>query len=108
MEEFRLRVGFLHLPVPYLGCVRHEDIHRISNSAEMKDWNTADGKYDKPIPCRLLQEAGVPRRLFGQQKKAVTQPFISVSSDDPPARQVLSEESFADFNAFLTGTRFFS
>jgi hypothetical protein len=108
MEEFRLRVGFFHLPIPYLGCVRCPDIHRISSSAAMKPWSRADGGYDKPIPCRLLQEAGVPRHLFGQKKKAVVQPFAAVLEDEEKARQVLSERSFAEFTAFAKRTRFFT
>src|SRR2546427_8786426 len=27
--------------------------------------------YDRPIPRRILEEAGIPRRLFGNRKKAV-------------------------------------
>jgi GT2 family glycosyltransferase len=107
LEEFRLRVGFLHLPAPYIGCCRHPDIHRISNSIEMKPWATADGCYDKPIPRRLLEEAGIPGTLFGQEKRAISQPFITVCRDDPPPQEVLSGQVFSEFTRFVKSVPFF-
>src|SRR5256885_910422 len=35
LEEFRLRAGFIHFPIPYIGCRRHPDIYRISGSEEL-------------------------------------------------------------------------
>lgn len=72
IAEFRLRVGFITLPVPFLGCVHHPAIHEISSSPAMTTWSVSND-YDRPIPRRLAEEAGVPRELFGQEKKAVTQ-----------------------------------
>ncbi|HZI18531.1 MAG TPA: hypothetical protein VEY09_08030, partial [Pyrinomonadaceae bacterium] len=65
MADFRLRVGFLHVPVPFIGAFRHADIHAISNSAEMRPFSVG-GSYDRPICRRILEQAGIPRELVGQ------------------------------------------
>jgi len=69
MTEFRLRVGFLHLPVPFLGCTSLRSIWRISNAPEMAPWRLMTN-YDKPIPRRIVEEAGIARELFASSKKA--------------------------------------
>ena len=71
MGEFRLRTGFVHLPVPFIGGLHHPEINAISNSAEMTPWSIG-GWYDRPIPRRIVEEAGVPRHAFGQAKKAAS------------------------------------
>lgn len=71
LTEFRLREDFLHLPLPFVGACHHPSIHAISNSAEMRGY-AVGGTYDRPIPRRIAEEAGVARNLFGQRKKAVT------------------------------------
>jgi hypothetical protein len=68
LGEFRLRLGFIHVPVPYFSAIRHPALHAISNAPEMRPW-TLGNDYDRPIPRRILEELGVPRRLFGQSKK---------------------------------------
>jgi hypothetical protein len=67
MTEFRLRVGFIHLPVPSCGVLNTPFIHRITLSPEMTPW-TLGGEYDRPIARRIAEEAGIPRELFGQRK----------------------------------------
>jgi hypothetical protein len=68
LGEFRLRLGFVHVPVPYFGAVHHQAIHAISNLAEMAPWSLGNA-YDRPIPRRIVEEKGVPRHWFGQSKK---------------------------------------
>lgn len=70
LSEFRLRTGFIHLPLPYMAAVQHPSIHAISRSPEMQPW-TLGNDYDRPIPRRIVEEAGVPREMFGQEKKYV-------------------------------------
>ena len=65
--DFRLRVGFLHLPAPACGAIHRPAIQRITQSKEMAPWSLG-GDYDRPIARRILEEAGVPRELFGQHK----------------------------------------
>jgi hypothetical protein len=67
--EMRLRVGFLHFPIPYIGAVHAKDIHGIAESPEMEFWNVP-GHYNRPIARRLLEDSGVPREAFGQVKMA--------------------------------------
>lgn len=70
LYEFRLRAAFVHIPVPMIGILRHNDIFRISRSSDMKYWSVG-GRYNRPIARRLGEEAGVPRSFFGQKKSAV-------------------------------------
>ena len=69
LGEFRLRVGWIHLPVPFVGGTSHPSIHRVSNSPEMEPWSLKNG-YDRPVPRRLVEEAGIARSEFGTTKKA--------------------------------------
>jgi hypothetical protein len=101
MAEFRLRVGYLNLAIPFIGCVNHPSIHNISISEEMRPWSVG-GDYDRPIPRRLVEEAGVPREWFGQTKKAAAMPVVTAHDVDPELEDVLSPsglESFANFAA---------
>jgi len=69
LGEFRLRVGFLHVPVPMLGFRAHKKLRAMSRSSQMEPW-TLHNNYDRPIARRMAEEAGVPRHLFGQRKRA--------------------------------------
>jgi hypothetical protein len=79
LGEFRLRVGFVHLPIPFIAAESHPEIAEISNSPAMANWSIG-GWYDRPIPRRLAEEAGVPRSAFGIEKKAVSD-LLFLSSD---------------------------
>ncbi len=70
LHEFRLRTDFVTVPLVFVGATRHSDIREISRSGEMRPFGIG-GTYDRPIPRRLLEEAGVPRELFGRNKNAV-------------------------------------
>lgn len=69
LGEFRLRLGFIHVPVPFIGCERHDDILAIGSSREMDPWRIG-GLYDRPIARRIAESGGVPRHMFGQRKSA--------------------------------------
>lgn len=92
--EFRLWAGFVHCPVTYFGDRQTRDLRAISNSDEMKPWDVPGG-YSRPICRRVLEEAGVPRSMFGTEKKAA-----SVLLFD--RRSFLSAESLADFRQWLS------
>ncbi len=66
-NEFRLRTGCAVFALPQIGRWHMEEIFRITHSDEMKPWWVA-GKYNRPIPRRILEEAGVPRGTFAQAK----------------------------------------
>lgn len=71
LGELRFRLPFVHLPLPFVGARNWPEIRRIGGSGEMQPYRIG-GKYDRPIPRRILEEAGVPRSLFGQEKKMVS------------------------------------
>jgi hypothetical protein len=101
LEEFRKRVGFINLPVPFIGCVNHFSIHKISNSSEMSKWATFDKYYDRPIPRRILEEAGVPGHLFGQKKIAISTHFRYTGIEGSAPERALSEKSYSAFCDFI-------
>jgi hypothetical protein len=67
MSELRLVDGFIQLPLPYIGARRRQDIVNITESSDMDPWRL-ETTYDRPIPRRIAEEAGVPRQAFGQSK----------------------------------------
>lgn len=95
--EYRLWAGFIHVPVPLWGVRQIQDIKRISASAEMKPWDIG-GNYSRPICRRIVEEAGIPRDGFGNEKKGVS----VVSST---MRDALSPSSYKDFLAWLRECR---
>jgi hypothetical protein len=100
MEEFRLRVGFIHMPIPFMGAVRQPELLKISNSNEMKPWILGKG-YDRPIPRRIVEEAGVPRELFGQTKKAVGARMFDRSAGGPEyVEPYMSPNSYRDYREY--------
>ncbi|MDE7268914.1 MAG: hypothetical protein K2N81_00390 [Acetatifactor sp.] len=68
MCEARLRIGFVLVPMPLYKAAVWTSIHALSNAPEMAAWSVG-GRYDRPIPRRMVEEAGVERELFGQKKK---------------------------------------
>lgn len=67
--EYRLWRGLIHCVVPSWGSRNVEQIQAITFSPEMEPW-TLHNDYDRPIPRRILEEAGVPRNFFGMRKEA--------------------------------------
>jgi len=67
-SEYRLLQGVFHCPVPHWGTRHVDEIHRLSAGQEMEPW-TLHKHYDRPIARRIAEEAGVPRRAFGQRKR---------------------------------------
>jgi len=88
--EFRLRVGYVHLPLPYCGALHGPAIHRITHMDEMAPWRLNTGYYDRPIARRMAEEAGVPRECFGH-----------IKFGGSGKNKKLNEESESDFQAFF-------
>lgn len=101
LGEFRIRVGFVHLPIPLLTLTRHADMHRISHSEEMRPWRTGAGKYDRPVPRRLVETSGVPRAIYAQEKKAITQPFW-LAYDSDTIKKMMSPHSHESLAAYAS------
>lgn len=69
LGEVRLQAGYVQLAFPFLGARSREDIYRITHSREMDPWRLKV-EYDRPIPRRIGESAGLPRESFGQAKMA--------------------------------------
>lgn len=102
LAEFRLRLGFIHCPLPFVGGVHHAAIHAISNSAEMAPW-TLGATYDRPIPRRILEEKGIPRGLFGRSKTASIMAVQAMRQ--PESGSAAFEQFFASHDAARTPLR---
>jgi hypothetical protein len=103
LGEFRLRVGFVHFPVPTAGYIRHPSIYAISNSDAMRPWALGND-YDRPIPRRMLEEIGVSRASFGRTKKAITQPLWF----NEPLERLMAPRSYASFASFVSNIPLFN
>jgi hypothetical protein len=93
LSEIRLKSGFINVAVPALCARRVQDLAVLSESTAMAPWRLGPGDYDRPIPRRILEEAGVPRALFAGRKKAVVRTYTW------PRNRVLRRSFFAEARA---------
>jgi len=89
LSEVRLESGFINVPVPFMYASQIASLNRISNAPEMMPWSIK-GNYDRPIPRRMAEEAGLARSDFGTRKKAV------ISFYDLPVNRVCRQQ-FLEF-----------
>jgi hypothetical protein len=68
LTEFRLFRGIFHCAPAWWGARHGLEVQALSFSEDMEPW-TLHNSYDRPIPRRLVEEAGISRRAFGQTKK---------------------------------------
>lgn len=102
-KEFRLRVGFFFVTIPFFAAQSVKDIYAISNSNEMKPW-TLGNDYDRPIPRRILEEKGIPREMFGFHKDGgagSSLRFLNLRY----LKRVMPSKSFADFKIYYQQNR---
>jgi hypothetical protein len=93
LTEVRLTSGFVHLPIPYIGARCRRDILAITESSAMDQWRLGTA-YDRPIPRRMAEEAGVPREMFGHKK-------IATAVEFPPPPAPYERALRAEYFAFL-------
>jgi hypothetical protein len=93
--EFRLRTGFIHVPLPWFAASQMYNVESISNSDEMRPW-VVNTDNDRPIPRRILEEAGVPRGTFADRKRATSAPL---QMQGPAGLSVASRDSLQAFAA---------
>jgi hypothetical protein len=74
-SEMRLKSGFISIPLPGFLAADMQDIAAISKSEAMDPWRLYND-YDRPIPRRIAEEAGVDRHLFGMQKQHVATSYM--------------------------------
>lgn len=77
------------------GAHDYRATQRISHSPEMRPW-VLGRRYDKPIPRRILEEAGVPRGTFGEVKRAAS---ATIHVDGPDALSGATRASLDSFAA---------
>jgi hypothetical protein len=68
LSEIRLQSGLINIPVPFLMVRNIKDIVGISRSEVMRPWRLSND-YDRPIPRRIAETAGVKRGTFALKKK---------------------------------------
>ncbi|MFN3652461.1 MAG: hypothetical protein ACK47B_23035 [Armatimonadota bacterium] len=93
LTEYRLWAGFIHFPVPFMGVREIRKVNEISHAPEMRSWDVP-GDYSRPICRRIVEEAGVPRELFGVSKKAAS---VLLGTGDSR----LSERGQSDYRDWL-------
>jgi hypothetical protein len=81
----------VHFPVPYILSRDPRPLRRISLSTEMRPWSVG-GDYDRPIPRRIAEEAGIPCEGFGRRKE---------NASDPPFRRRSERASQRELRAFV-------
>jgi len=92
LSEYRLWIGFLHCPVPFIGIRQAAAINAISRSPEMGRWDWPSGN-SRPICRRILEEAGLPRHGFGLEKRAASVLLFDEG--------FLTPDSLVDYTAWL-------
>jgi len=96
LSEYRLAVGFFNCPLAYWGGRQLSQTVAISRSEEMRPWDVSS-PYSRPICRRIVEEAGVPRELFGQRKM-----MVSVLTQ---VNEFLGPESCRDYLEWLGSRR---
>ncbi len=66
--EHYLRNNTIAISVPLVLGYEWPSIYKINNSSEMAKYSVG-GYYDRPIPRRIVEEKGVPRKAFGFKKQ---------------------------------------
>jgi hypothetical protein len=66
--ECRLELGVFNCSPAFWGCQKESQVHALSKRREMLPW-TLGTDYDRPIPRRLAEEAGIARDSFGTRKR---------------------------------------
>ncbi|MFI8592234.1 hypothetical protein [Dietzia maris] len=91
LAESRLYAGFLNVPLPFVGAEGISSFVEVSRSDEMAPWRLG-GTYDRPIPRRIAEAAGVPRGVFGQKKSAVWSHVSPLSPVHPDLQRLRRSE----------------
>lgn len=102
--EHRLRVGYIFTPIPTFGGVQWESLYKLSNSSEMQPYSIG-GSYDRPIPRRILETAGISREAFGMDKKGVG--FNYRYDNFNRLKERMSEKSFISYQQYYKAHRKF-
>ena len=102
--DFCFRLPAIELAVPAIGAVRAAELGALSRAPEMAPWSNG-GDYDRPLPRRIVEEAGIARGSFAEEKRMITPPHDSVSRRAPPVESYLSPHSLAEFEEWYERRR---
>lgn len=105
LGEIRKRVGFIHLPLPFIGIEQQKTLLNISLSEEMAPW-FGGRLYEKPIPRRIAEDFGIPRDAFGSTKQSIGS-IENRYSINNKALALLIKNKFNDRNPSILGNRWF-
>jgi len=97
ITEFRLRNDFYYVPLPCFAAVGRPDSASLLDQPDMAPYRVG-GRYDRPIPRRLAEEAGIPRGTFGVTKHAanVVLPVEGLAAFTAETRESLSAFAAAE------------
>lgn len=90
LSEIRLKAGVVQAAIPVIGSRNRTAILCITESPAMRPWRL-NTRYDRPIPRRIAEEAGVPREMFGQIKLAS---IVHLPTPNVPVTSSLRDEFF--------------
>jgi hypothetical protein len=102
--EMLLRAPALSLALAMIGIRRMDDLDRLSISPAMKVWSIG-GDYDRPIPRRIVEEAGISRGDFAVVKRRVGTDFFGLTRRAPDLGIYFSKHSIDVFEAWLARER---
>lgn len=98
--NYHLRLPALAVAVPAIGAGDPRHIGVLSRSAEMAEWSIG-GDYDRPLPRRIVEEAGVERDAFAIRKLLVTPCYDAIGRGKLALDGYLSPHSHAVFREWL-------
>lgn len=101
--ENALKNGYIVAPLPTYGASICTSIREISNSMEMRPW-VLGTHYDKPIPRRILETAGVSREAFGMHKYGGG--FCLSYETKWSIGRKMSKEGYENFQNYLKETQY--
>ena len=90
LREYRLRAGIVFVHGPTISATNASAIRCITRADDMLPWSVG-GKYDRPIPRRIVETAGISREQFGQ---AI---HMTIDTQTPEILRRLKRSSFAPF-----------
>ncbi len=79
-----MRVGFAVVPVPAIGARYPEPVKAITRGEDMAPF-TLNEAYDRPIPRRIAEEAGLARGTFARGKAATNPDPLNIEDAFRPA-----------------------
>ena len=104
MTEFRLRIGFIHVPILMFGATEQASLKKIAASKEMRPFSVR-GRYNKPLQRRIAEEAAIPRGSFATEKKRPNATLHSEGMSAMAPQTVVAIEAFAAANGVTADDR---